>query len=96
MGIAHNTACYNGDPDGASWYRSSNISGVRSTEWGEPGVPPFFKSQVFPIKKPLDHTCDCWKDKPIIFAGRYGKWKKGVLIQDGFLMAGAAIEEMRK
>lgn len=95
MGVAMNEIVYNGDPD-VSWYRSSNIAGHRSTEWSVSMVPPYFKSRARVLKKPVMTTCDCWSDAPVVFAGRYGKWRKGVLVQDGFIETFQAMERMRE
>lgn len=89
-GIPFNTITYNGGPD-MSWYRSSNINGNQSTEWRVDNLPPWLKEQAKIIRKPTGHTCDCWAGKPIVFAGRFGKWDKKVLVQDGFIETFQAI-----
>lgn len=94
MGVDLNVIAYNGDPD-TSWYRSSNIAGWRSTEWAADRIAPYYVSRSKLIKKPVKHTCDCWADAPVVWAGRYGKWEKGVLVQDGFIEAFQAIESLR-
>lgn len=93
MGIPYNTIEYDGSNE-RSWYRSSNINGIRSTEWGENALPRYHQSKAVTVRKPISHTCDCWKDDDrVVFAGRYGRWQKGILVQDGFITAFKAIEE---
>lgn len=91
MGAGMNEVVYNGDPE-QSWYRTSNMGGIISTEWGEQAPPSYLKT--YPIKKPIWHDCSCWQDEPIVFAGRYGEWRKGVLVHDAFVTAFKAIEEL--
>lgn len=72
-----NTVVCNGE-DSPSWYRMSRVFGHTTVEW--PGnihrVPIDTAARV---KKPTRHDCDCWNDMPVMFAGRYGRWEKGVL-----------------
>jgi hypothetical protein len=70
---------YEGSPD-RSWYRSANLFGVESTEWG--GKPNLPFPGTFTVTKPLRTTCNCYPD--IIRVGRYGTWTKGVLVNDAF------------
>lgn len=93
MGVGFNEIHYNGDPNGPSWYRSSNIAGWQSTEWADTKVPPYYKSQARVLDKPISHTCDCWAGQ-VTFAGRFGKWEKGVLVQDGFIEAFQAVSRL--
>jgi hypothetical protein len=94
MGIPYNEIHYDGTKE-RSWYRSSNINGVVGTEWAEDMLPPYSKSKAVSVRKPIAHSCDCWNDEPrLVFAGRYGQWKKGVLVQDGFVQTWQALEEL--
>lgn len=93
MGAGFNEVLYNGDPE-QSWYRSSNIGGNESTEWGE-RYPNYFKSRIRPIQKPISHDCTCWDGEPILFAGRYGEWRKGVLVHDAFVSTWKALEDLK-
>ena len=90
--ISENTIVYNGDKE-PSWYRASNILGEESTEWAsERSVHPSFGSKVRKIGKPILHGCDCWsEDENVLFAGRYGKWQKGILVHDGFTTCASAL-----
>jgi hypothetical protein len=81
QGIENNTVVYDGTRD-VSWYRSSMLFGQGGTEWGNGLKPPF---DTAPVRKPVRCTCDCYPD--VIKVGRFGKWKKGVLIHDGFTSA---------
>jgi hypothetical protein len=66
---------YNGDPD-SPWYRTSLILGAGSTEFAHQ------VSSAEPGQKPLDTNCDC--QKGILRVGRFGRWKKGVLLHHAF------------
>lgn len=70
-----NTVVYNGIPK-SRWYRASRLFGHEATE----SMAPVQGSQ--PGRKPLDTDCDC---RPGIHrAGRFGRWKKGVLVHHAF------------
>lgn len=71
----------NGETDGASWYRASNIFGHRTVEWPEGTPVPIPTASV--VQKPLKTTCDCW-DQRVLKIGRYGRWKKGVLTHHAY------------
>jgi hypothetical protein len=64
-----------------SWYRSSHLFGHKFTEYGGQVVTPY--PGLRPARKPLASTCDCFNGQ-VVFAGRWGEWKKGVLIDDAF------------
>jgi hypothetical protein len=77
---------YNGLKDPA-WYRYSRIGGYRGWEYSidnagvlmTPGniiARPGLK--MAEVSKPLETDCDCWPEVHRI--GRYGQWKKGVLV----------------
>lgn len=92
--IPFNEIHYDGSPE-RSWYRASNINGIMSTEWSEDALPRYAKSEAVSVRKPISHTCDCWTDDPrVVFAGRFGKWQKGVLVQDGFVQMWQALESL--
>lgn len=69
--------------DSPAWYRMSRVFGRTTVEW--PGalssVPVATAARV---RKPTTHDCDCWKDEPIMFSGRYGEWSKGVLSHETY------------
>ena len=72
-----NTIVCNGDPD-VGWYRMSEVFGFATMEWPwrNGRKPPF--SGVVPFQKPVSTECTCLPD--VHYAGRYGKWEKGVLV----------------
>lgn len=84
---------YNGDPE-TYFYRSSNLWGFESTEYprayydsvdamrGDPNVKIF--------KKPL--STDAFIPN-VILSGRYGRWEKGVLVDESYFQAIEAIRE---
>lgn len=92
--IELNTIVYNGYKE-PSWYRASNLDGQQSVEWADPKcLPPWGRDQMVRVSKPIVHGCDCWQDNPDIhFAGRFGKWQKGILVHDGFTTAAQALME---
>lgn len=80
-GVPRNTINYFGDDD-VEWYRASNINGVCSTEW--PGGIPQPVAGAVKVAKPLEaevSTPGIWR------LGRYGQWKKGVLVDQVFTQA---------
>jgi len=85
-GNAENTIWYDGNSD-VSWYRSSNLFGVASTEWGVGMAArlPYNIESFVRVQKPVSHQCDCWEDSDkLIKVGRFGRWQKGVLTHDAF------------
>lgn len=76
-----NVIC-NGDPD-VSWYRASRIFGHGTVEWSGEKKPPY--EGVKAVDKPLWTDCDCfpWLHR----LGRYGSWRKSVLVHDVFEQA---------
>ena len=90
--VPENTIIYNGAKE-PSWYRASNLGGVHSAEWSNIAqVPSWQRSSIIKVSKPIAHSCDCWADEPrVVFAGRFGKWQKGILVHDGFVTAAQAL-----
>lgn len=86
--VTPNTILYNGyevDP----WYRSSNIGGEVSTEY-------LHEVQgSHRVSKPLENKCNCWAGSGILFAGRYGRWEKGVLVHQAYGEVERALLEMQ-
>lgn len=77
-----NTILYDGTKN-TSWYRTSYIFGHGSTEWGA-GAPAWLPYEnLVTVKKPLHSTCNCFDGK-VLFTGRYGAWRKGVLAHEAF------------
>lgn len=61
-----------------AWYRASRVFGHATVEWPGRRKPPF--DGVVRVTKPLWTNCDCapWLHR----LGRYGAWRKGVLVHD--------------
>ena len=79
--------------DSPHWYRLSNIFGHKTVEWpmSDDTRPPINGAAV--VRKPTFHNCDCHPG--FVYAGRYGRWEKGVLSHtayvDAFEAVGAAV-----
>lgn len=75
----YNTVVCNGKSEPA-WYRASNVFGYCTAEWSgaRPPIP-----EAARVSKPLKNNCDCWPDR-MLFVGRYGAWRKGVLSHHAF------------
>lgn len=77
-GCPENSIVYNGHP-GDHWYRTSRIFGHEATE----STTPFPHAQTG--VKPLSTDCDCLPE--VHRVGRFGTWKKGVLVHHAFHQA---------
>lgn len=66
---------YNGDPS-VPWYRWSQVFGYGQVEWPLSVAP----DEAVAVKKPVYNNCSCWL--PVHRVGRYGRWRKGVLVDD--------------
>jgi hypothetical protein len=77
-----NTIVYDGTPN-VSWYRTSRIFGVGGTEWGESAKELKLWTPTITVKKPLRTDCHCWYGR-VLFAGRFGTWRKGVLAHEAY------------
>lgn len=67
-----------------SWYRYSNVFGHRTIEWPENhgNQASFYAASV---RKPISNDCRCWMAEPRIKrVGRYGAWRKGILVHEVF------------
>jgi hypothetical protein len=73
-----NVILYNGDPTD-HWYRTSMIFGHGATESTEP-MPGAFEGI-----KPTETDCDC--QPAVKRVGRFGQWKKGVLVHHAYRQA---------
>lgn len=67
-----------------SWYRTSMIFGVGSTEWGDEMIDRKLPYETITATKPISNTCQCFNGQ-VMFTGRYGAWKKGLLIHHAFI-----------
>lgn len=76
-----------------SWYRTSRVFGMGTTEWSATlrRKPPI--EGVVKVAKPLTTDCDCFPD--IQRLGRYGSWRKGILVSDVFEQARIYVNNMR-
>lgn len=91
-GVGDNQIVYEGTEE-RSWYRTSSIFGVGSTEWSTLGpVAPI--TGLKRVKKPLFSNCDCFPE--VVRIGRQGRWQKGILSDDGFERSMLAISQTRK
>lgn len=88
--IEANTIVYDGTPD-VSWYRTSLINGIGSTEWGT-SAPKVMPYKTVTARKPVRTTCDCFDGTNVLFTGRYGAWTKGLLAHDAFVHTWKALE----
>lgn len=87
-----NTMVYNGDPS-YGWYRISNIFGHTTAEWsahGDRPKPPL--RGIATVAKPISTNCDCWPG--LQFMGRYGEWKKGVLVHQVYRAVQELIQKL--
>lgn len=83
LAVKDDTVVCNGDRD-VSWYRASKVFGQATIEWSGQGRKPPYEG-VASVEKPLWTDCDCF---PWIHRlGRYGSWRKSVLVHDVFEQA---------
>lgn len=85
--VNENVVLYNGDPLD-HWYRASRLWGHEATESTVP------MAGARPGIKPISTTCTCFSDK-VVFAGRFGKWEKGVLVHDAYHTAREAMNAVQ-
>lgn len=76
-----NTVECNGH-DSPRWYRAATVFGHSTLEWPAGVKPPV--SGVASVRKPLKTDCDCWQGKSWHRLGRYGQWRKGVLVHQAY------------
>lgn len=81
------TIAYDGTPD-VRWYRTSNLWGFQSTEYPISAYDASPEMQADPniivVKKPL--STDAFIPN-VILSGRYGRWEKGVLVDESYFQA---------
>lgn len=75
---AENTIVCHGE-DNVPYYRIAHVFGHRTVEWP---LTARAHPQAVVAAKPIANDCDCWTD--VINIGRYGEWKKGVLVHDAY------------
>jgi FAD binding domain len=78
-----NTIVYDGTQD-VSWYRTSNLFGCGSTEWGEFMREKALHFHTVNVRKPVRTDCRCF-DGQVLFTGRFGAWRKGILTHHAFV-----------
>lgn len=79
-----NTIIYDGTPN-VSWYRTSRINGVGSTEWGAGAPEKMPYKNLVTVHKPMRTNCNCYSNRDdVLFVGRFGTWRKGELAHDAF------------
>lgn len=69
--------------DWTGWYRAANVFEHCTVEWpARKGLkkPPL--SNIAAVRKPLSTNCTCYPNVHRI--GRYGEWKKGVVVRNAF------------
>jgi hypothetical protein len=84
------TIVYNGDPE-EPWYRMSNLWSSQSIEYPHDFATDAFLTEdpnVTVVKKPL--RTDAFIPN-VILSGRYGRWEKGVLVDESYYQAIEAI-----
>lgn len=81
-----NVILYNGSLS-ESWYRSSMIGGYGSTEWGQ---KPLERAKL--AKKPLSTDCDCFIDEGLVRLGRFGEFRKAILVNHAYNKAGEILD----
>jgi len=64
------------------WYRAATVFGYSTVEWPGARKPPI--DGVAAVSKPLSTDCDCWLNEGMVRVGRYGQWKKGVLVHTAY------------
>jgi len=74
-GMTRNNSIICDGTDKQMWYRHATVFGYSTTEWTDPP-----NADTATVEKPLDTNCNCFPD--IVRMGRYGAWKKGVLVHD--------------
>lgn len=90
--VAPMTIIMNGEPK-CRWYRTSNIFGHAFTEYPQAVFVPETEQAARLIKKPLVAVALNPYEEQLYFFGRYGQWKKGVLVDDAYYEAKALLEE---
>lgn len=65
----------------ALWYRTATVFGYSTTEWPRTARLPEMIPAV-QVRKPIATDCDCHPE--IIRLGRYGAWRKGILVHHVF------------
>lgn len=81
----------NGDKT-PGWYRASNVFGHKTAEWPWAAGMPLNSGAV--VQKPIGNNCDCWS-RSVLYVGRYGAWRKGILASDVYSQTLTALRAVR-
>lgn len=83
MELDDNTIMYNGILE-VPWYRASQIFGQSSSEYAVDSMtsPVMPSGKSLRGIKPIENDCNC--NPRFHHVGRFGKWKKGVLVHHAF------------
>jgi len=103
QGIGSNSIVCDGT-NKVTWSRASRVFGHYTVEWPwNDGERPTYgneEAKIARLMKPLRcktdvHTGDALVSggPPWVFAGRYGEWKKGVVVTDTWAVVNRALEE---
>lgn len=71
------------------WYRAATVFGYSTLEWPGGRKPPI--AGVVPVSKPLSTDCSCWQSSRSVRLGRFGQWRKGVLVHTAYFEAMEAL-----
>jgi threonine dehydrogenase-like Zn-dependent dehydrogenase len=70
------------------WYRRSMINNIVSIEYPQ---PPIGREHTTGIK-PTSNDCNCWPR--VLWAGRWGRWEKGVLVHHVYRQVKDALQSL--
>lgn len=71
--------------DAPRWYRAATVFGHSTLEWPAGPRPPV--AGVASVSKPLSTDCTCHSGPRWYRIGRYGMWRKGVLVHQAYSRA---------
>jgi hypothetical protein len=76
--------------DAPRWYRAATVYGYSTLEWPAGAKPPI--SGVASVSKPLSTNCTCHSGTGRwVRLGRFGQWRKGVLVHTAYSQARAIL-----
>lgn len=64
------------------WYRAARVFGYATVEWPLDAPPQGVHGRISRVSKPISTDCDCYPE--VVRLGRYGQWKKGVLVHHAY------------
>jgi len=74
------------------WYRKSTINNIVSIEYPKPPLKSPWSIDCMAGMKPTSNDCDCWTR--VLWAGRWGRWEKGVLVHHVYNQVRDALQQM--